>query len=402
MNTLPHSLLALLMLLGSIGTSTAQVLFREGTWEQILRQAADEHKHIFVDVYTSWCGPCKRMNAEVFPDSAVSRYLNERFVSIRLDAEKQASHPFFRLFKPGAYPTYYWLDADGELLDSRSGYMPAPRFLQAAQAAAEGRKGQLLRECRRRWAEGERDTAFVADYLFEVLPRFYPDSVRPLLNAYLAGLPDTLLQSAAVGRMVIRFNRDLTDDAVLRTFLTCHPAYRRLLPAADVDKALYLALVRLPMMHLNTDHAAYESDLRVLQAADFPDKELYRQLREAEQMLFAARYAEGLRAALDICRAREARNPSLYGELCYTLIISRFFSPDYRPSEEEERLSLELAAKAFELQPSQATLSYLAAAHARQGNYEEAYRLAANLPIYDPPTLSNAVYPLMGIPVRRP
>ena len=41
--------------------------------------------------------------------------MNDRFVCIQLDAEKQAGHPFFRLFKPNAYPTYYWLDADGLL-----------------------------------------------------------------------------------------------------------------------------------------------------------------------------------------------------------------------------------------------------------------------------------------------
>lgn len=366
-----------------------------------MQTAAREKKHVFIDVYTSWCGPCKRMAREVFTDSVVGNYMNARFVNIQLDAERQADHPFFKLFKPTAYPTYYWLDADARLLDSRTGYMPADAFLNAVKAAAESDKGRRLEECTRRWEAGERDTTFVETYLFEILPQFHPDSVRPRLNQFLAGLTQEERCSAAVGRMVMRFTRNLEDDLTLRTLLTCHPAYRERMTPTDVDRALYLVAVRIPMMHFNTDSTRYEADLRVLEAQPFPDSNLYDKVREAERLLFRAHYTEGIRLAESICMEHEADHPSLYSELCYTLIISRFFAPEYTPSAEETEAVLRMALKAFRLMPSQNTLSYVAASHARAGNYRKAYEAASYLPFYGKPTLSNAVFPLLGISFDR-
>ncbi|HBB06900.1 MAG TPA: hypothetical protein DCZ73_03985 [Bacteroides sp.] len=379
----------------------AQIRFTANEWETVLQTAVREHKNVFVDVYTSWCGPCKRMAREVFADTAVGDYMNARFVCIQLDAEREADHPFFRQFKPTAYPTYYWLDANARLLDSQTGYMPADTFLHAAEKALASDKGRQWEEYTRRWNEGERDTTFVETYLFEVLPQFQPDSVRPHLNQFLAGLTDEERRSSAVGRMVMRFTRNLEDDLTLRTLLTCHPDYRQTMTPADVDRALYLVAVRIPMMHFNTDSTRYEADLRILAAQSFPDQNVYARAREAERQLFSTHYAEGIQLAEQLCAEHEADHPSLYSELCYTLIISRFFSPDYTPGKEETEAVMRMARKAFHLAPSQNTLSLLAAAYARMGDYRKAYEAASYLPFYKTPTLSNAVYPLLGITFDR-
>ena len=387
------------ILLAAVSTRLqAQIHFSTADdWETVLETARQEQKNIFIDVYTSWCGPCKRMAREVFSDPAVGKYMNDRFVCIQLDAEKQAGHPFFRLFKPNAYPTYYWLDADGLLLDSRSGYMPGETFLQAVHEAVENQKGKRLKEFTARWKGGERDTAFVEEYLFEVLPQFHPDSVRPFLNQYLAGLTPEQLRSPSTGRMVMRFTRNLEDDLILRTLLGQSSSYREQLTREEVDKAIYLVLVRIPMMHFNTDKNLYAADLQLLNRLDYPDKELYNKIREIEQKLFSAQYGEGLQQTVELCQAHEQDHPSFYSELYYTLIISKFFQPDYNPGTEELSATLHLAKKAFHLSPSQNTLSYLAAAYARAGNYRKAYQALAYLPFYKAPTLSNAVYPLLGI-----
>ena len=195
----------------------------------------------------------------------------------------------------------------------------------------------------------------------------------------------------------MRFTRNLEDDLILRTLLGQSSSYREQLTREEVDKAIYLVLVRIPIMHFNTDKNLYAADLQLLNRLDYPDKELYNKIREIEQKLFSAQYGEGLQQAVELCQAHEQDHPSFYSELYYTLIISKFFQLDYNPGTEELSATLHLAKKAFQLSPSQNTLSYLAAAYARAGNYRKAYQALAYLPFYKAPTLSNAVYPLLGI-----
>ena len=51
--------------------------FYHGTWEEAILKAKAEDKIIFVDAFTTWCGPCKRMAASTFPDPAVGVLFNQ-------------------------------------------------------------------------------------------------------------------------------------------------------------------------------------------------------------------------------------------------------------------------------------------------------------------------------------
>ncbi len=74
------------------GASSAQdgVNFRDITLEEALRQAKAENKLVFMDCYTSWCGPCKNMTEKIFPQKAAGDYFNPRFVCVKYDLEKGA------------------------------------------------------------------------------------------------------------------------------------------------------------------------------------------------------------------------------------------------------------------------------------------------------------------------
>ena len=61
----------------------------EGTlFKDAVAKAQQTGKMIFLDCYTSWCGPCKMMTNTVFPQEKVGAYMNPRFVSIKIDMEK--------------------------------------------------------------------------------------------------------------------------------------------------------------------------------------------------------------------------------------------------------------------------------------------------------------------------
>ena len=66
----------------------AQTTFQELTLEGALEKAKTGNKYVFVDCYTSWCGPCKLMTENIFPSKTVGDYMNNRFVCVKFDMEK--------------------------------------------------------------------------------------------------------------------------------------------------------------------------------------------------------------------------------------------------------------------------------------------------------------------------
>ena len=62
------------------------------SFEEAVAKNKLEPKKIFVDVYTDWCGWCKKMDAGTFNNPVVAKYLNEKYYNVKLDAEGQGSY----------------------------------------------------------------------------------------------------------------------------------------------------------------------------------------------------------------------------------------------------------------------------------------------------------------------
>ena len=383
--------------LGGMALSAQGVRFKNLSFEEAMTLAIQEDKPIFVDVYTVWCGPCRRMSREVFMDKEVSDYFNANYICLKLDAENESGHGFFSNYVPSAYPSFYWLTPQGDLLASHSGYLNATDLLEVANKAEKSTLNIRLKDLERRWADGERSESLLREYLFQVLPQVDPTKVRPLLNDYLEGLPTDSLASRCIGEMIQGYSRTLVNDKVCRTFLEYSDSYRQCFGKMDFDKIMYTLLVRIPMADKRTDNARYLQDCELIRSMTFPHKAMFLQLLDIEEYLLDKKYAKGLSAAFPIVEGYAQEFPYLYAELCYTLVITGFFKKEYTPSGKEGALCLQLAEKAFELTPSQCTLAYLAAAYARVGNFQKAYELVMYLPFYEKPTLSNAVYGLLNL-----
>lgn len=110
-------------------TATAQTNFRKITYAEALQAAKTEQKQLFIDFYTSWCGPCKMMVRNTFPTKAVGDYMNKKFVSIQIDAEKGEGVALAKRFKITAYPTFVIVNNDDTEAARTSGYRPADEFL---------------------------------------------------------------------------------------------------------------------------------------------------------------------------------------------------------------------------------------------------------------------------------
>ena len=139
------------------------ISFRDLTFKEAMKVAKVEKKLIFLDCYTSWCGPCKMLAKKIFPDPTVGEFFNEKFVSLQMDMEKAEGPELGKKYKVGAYPTLLFIDEKGELKHSVCGYMSAEALLQQAQVALKGEK--TLEAMTARYDAGEREDDFVEEYL---------------------------------------------------------------------------------------------------------------------------------------------------------------------------------------------------------------------------------------------
>lgn len=93
------------------------------TWETAAKAAETTKRKIFVDVYTDWCGWCKRMDKATFQHSTIAKILNEEFYAVKLNAEQKADIQFkghtFKFVKQGRRG-YHQLAY--ELLNGRMSY----------------------------------------------------------------------------------------------------------------------------------------------------------------------------------------------------------------------------------------------------------------------------------------
>ena len=159
-----RSLLALLplFLAGNLAAQYAGIQFSDQSFDELLATAKAEDKLVFVDAYAVWCGPCKMMTAKVFPQERVGRVFNERFVNAKIDMEKGEGPELARRYSVMAYPTYLFLNGDGELVHKAMGYIPADQLLAVAEDATGDNS---LGAMNARYDGGDRGTEFIQEYM---------------------------------------------------------------------------------------------------------------------------------------------------------------------------------------------------------------------------------------------
>ena len=125
------------------------------TWDDAVALTKNEGntKKVFIDVYTDWCGWCKRMDKDTFQNPEVAAYMNANFIMVKMDGEGKESLDFngktFNYVPSGrrgyhelaaallqgrlSYPTVVFLDENMKMLSPVPGYQKAEPFLQIAR-----------------------------------------------------------------------------------------------------------------------------------------------------------------------------------------------------------------------------------------------------------------------------
>jgi len=106
-------------------------------WDKSLEEAQKANKLVLVDVYTDWCGWCKRLDRDTYSDPDVSKYLGEKFVCIKANAEKPKFRKKIAPFNVTGFPAILVLEPSGKLKGRMDGYLPPKEFSQALHSIAD-------------------------------------------------------------------------------------------------------------------------------------------------------------------------------------------------------------------------------------------------------------------------
>ncbi len=141
-------LLFLLILPFAVIGQEKGITFEHGlNWSQIKEKAKKENKFIFVDLFTTWCGPCKYMSASVFPQTKVGDFFNAKFVNAKIQMDKtdkdseevkawyEEAERFGKDYKIAAYPTFLIFNPQGELVHRMVGGGDADEFIERSKDA---------------------------------------------------------------------------------------------------------------------------------------------------------------------------------------------------------------------------------------------------------------------------
>ncbi len=81
-------LFTLLLVLGISAAADAQVRFLDSSTDAVRKEAIAQDKLVFIDLYATWCGPCKAMERDVFSKKEVGDFMDEYFVAAKYDIDK--------------------------------------------------------------------------------------------------------------------------------------------------------------------------------------------------------------------------------------------------------------------------------------------------------------------------
>ena len=135
-------------------------------WKQVVKEAREAGKMVFVDCYTSWCGPCKVLSSKIFPLKEVGDFYNANFICYKLDCEKGDGVEVAKTYQIMSFPTYLYVDGNGKLFYRSGAYMPAEKFIEEGKIAlAEFSDKRTIEEWEALYAKKKNNASFVKGYI---------------------------------------------------------------------------------------------------------------------------------------------------------------------------------------------------------------------------------------------
>ena len=184
------------------------IRFIEGEkWENVLKMAQEENKYIFMDCYTSWCGPCKALSKDIFTQKKVGDFFNTHFINVKYDMEKGMGKELKERYQAYiiGYPTLLLIGQDGKVVHQMAGFHEADVLIAGMKS---GMEGKTLFAYGDQYAAGERDLNFIKEYVNILNGAFMKDRIQEIVTEYMNSIPVEKLKDPEVWELVGSYIRN--------------------------------------------------------------------------------------------------------------------------------------------------------------------------------------------------
>jgi thiol-disulfide isomerase/thioredoxin len=197
----------LLVITLNVNAQNKQIKFEHGSWTQILEKSKKENKMIYLDCFTTWCGPCKWMAKNIFTNDTVADFYNAQFVNVEMDMEKGEGLELAKKYGIQAYPTMLYLNSNGEVMHRTCGSAPVQAFVDMGKTALDPNK--QLASLTKKFNNGNTDGAFAKKYI-SMLESGCEDYSNAL-SAYFAAQKENELVSRNNWNMIHQYVNDYSS-----------------------------------------------------------------------------------------------------------------------------------------------------------------------------------------------
>ncbi len=247
------------------GLTYSQTVFMENeSWSAVKSKAVKENRMIFMDCYTSWCGPCKGLAQNVFPQPKVGEFLNSNFVCCKYDMEKGEGVMLYKKYKdniPG-FPTMLVINpADESIVHKVVGYTEPDALIAALQ---DGLDGKTLTVFQKRYEAGERSLELIKDYCKALDVAYDQDTKEKVVRDYIESMPLDSLMSKELLELYLPYLNDAYStqyEYVIKNLDKLQ--YRLKINRYDIETRLQRAMsdavreiVNVTLAHTNADTLA--------------------------------------------------------------------------------------------------------------------------------------------------
>ncbi|PWS32241.1 thioredoxin family protein [Pedobacter paludis] len=227
--------------------------------QEVLQMAKKENKAIFIDAFTTWCIPCRKMDDSTYTDQELGKYMNENFVSIKIQMDstknddesikswRSYAKTLEKQYSIYSYPSFIFLDVNGNLINKNGGLKRPVAFQRLAKESLEN--DQRIKELAQRFRNQQlslpevRELAIFAkklkqDSISKAASRFYK-------NQYIdKSEPNNILDKETL-LYIIDFTKDFTLDDPIVKYLYQHPGtLEKLAPNTSTTRLVNSFVVR--------------------------------------------------------------------------------------------------------------------------------------------------------------
>ncbi len=253
-------------------TATAQnrsIKFEHSAWNEIKAKAKKENKLIFVDAFTTWCGPCKQMAKNIFTNDTAADYYNANFINAKIDMEKGEGPEIAKLYNVACYPNLLFIDGNGNLVHRVAGSMSTSMFVDLGKTAKDDSRNFSYYV--KNYESKKTDPTFVASYVDALAGTcLEPDKE---LAQYFSLQNEKDLWSDANWNMINNYTSDLNSREF--KFLVDN---KTKLSATHTEKAVNEKITHVAKSSLNMsmrakpfDQAKYDGMKQQITALNIPD-----------------------------------------------------------------------------------------------------------------------------------